>query len=233
MFAKKASILLIAGAALSLPLMASAQGKGGVTSTAAGKGGVVSSETLITRYGALAGSWSLNNSNPAGNATSLVNGVRSGGTISLYGPMLELELPPAPPPTTPPPPPPSCVPTPLKPCPPTTLKSTTPTAPKTTTTVQPKIVYKTISFDSPIGGTGYGNVDTALALAEADATKNKQLKLPLTPEQLKAALLGGTVRTAPGAPSTVTFTGILALREKGNGWGEVAKALNLELVDAK
>jgi hypothetical protein len=55
MFAKKASILLIAGAALSLPLMASAQGKGGVTSTAAGKGGVVSSETLITRYGALAG----------------------------------------------------------------------------------------------------------------------------------------------------------------------------------
>lgn len=233
MFAKKASILLMVGAALSLPLTVAAQGKG-VTSTAASKGGVVSVETLVTRYEPLAGSWSLNSANPKSNATSLINGVRNGATISLYGPMLELELPPAPPP-----PPSSCVPTPLKPCPPTTggtkPGTTTTTASKstTTTTAQPKMVYKAISFDSPIGGTGYGNVDIALALAEADATKNKQLKLPLTPEQLKAALIGGTVRTAPGVSSTVTFTGVLALRGQGSGWGEVAKALNLELVDAK
>ena len=225
MFAKKASILLIVGAAFSLPLTAAAQGKG-VTSTAAGKGGVVSVEGLITRYSPLAGSWSPNNSNPTANPTSLVNGVRNGGSISLYGPMLEVVLPPAPP-KSPPPPPPACK---MPPCPPTTATRTTST---TTTAAQPKIVYNTITFDSPIGGTGYGNVDIALALAEADATKNKQLNLPLTPEQLKAALLGGTVRTAPGVSSTVTFTGVLALRAKGSGWGEVAKTLNLELVDAK
>jgi|SRR5688572_7358150 len=223
MFAKKASILLIAGAALSLPLTAAAQGKG-VTSTAAGKGGVVSVDTLITRYSPLAGPWSLNNSNPAANATSLVNGVRNGASISLYGPMLELELPPAPPPTSPPPPPPMCK---MPPCPPTAAPKPTTTAPKTT--AQPKIVYKTITFDSPIGGTGYGNVDIALALAEADFRGKVSSATSATPEQLKAALLGGTVRTAPGASTTVTFSGVLALRAKGEGWGEVAKTLGFEL----
>ena len=202
----KASILLLAAALLSVPLTVAAQGKGGGAT----------SESLITRYGPLAGPWAPSN----GNATSLVNGLRSGNQISLYGPLLEvkLEYPPTPPATKPRP----CIPTPLKPCPPTTTTA----APKPEPTKV--IVMGTVSFTSPIGGTGLGGVDSALALAEGDATKNHKLALPLTPEQLKAALLGGTVRTAPGASSTVTFTGILVLRGKG-GWGEVAKALNLDL----
>lgn len=205
MLTRKSSILLLAAALLSVPLTVAAQGKG------AEKGGGVSPESLITRYSPLAGPWAPNNAN----ATSLVNGLRGGNQISLYGPMLEVKL--ETPPATKPRP---CVPTPLKPCPQT---STTPTAaPKVT------IMMGTITFSSPIGGTGLGGVDSALSLAQADATKNHKLVLPLTPEQLKAALLGGTVRTAPGASSTVTFTGVLVLRGQG-GWGEVAKALNLEL----
>ena len=207
MLTRKSSILLLAAALLSVPLTVAAQGKG----TPADKGGGVSAESLITRYGPLAGPWAPNN----GNATSLVNGLRGGNQVSLYGPMLEVKL--ENPPATKPRP---CVSTPLKPCPQT---SATPTsAPKIT------IVMGTIAFSSPIGGTGLGGIDNALALAEGDATKNHKLSLPLTPEQLRAALLGGTVRTAPGASSTVTFTGVLVLRGKG-GWGEVAKALNLEL----
>ena len=208
MLTKKSSIFLLAAALLSAPLTVAAQGKG----TPADKGGGgVSAESLITRYGPLAGPWAPNNAN----ATSLVNGLRSGGQISLYGPMLEVRLESAP--TTKPP---RCVPTPLKPCPSTT---TTPTVAPTKV-----IVMSTITFTSPIGGTGQGGVDVALGLAQADATKNHKLVLPLTPEQLRAALLGGTVRTAPGASSTVTFQGVLVLRGQG-GWGEVAKTLNLEL----
>ena len=213
MLIKKSSIFLVVGALLFIPLTVGAQGKA-ATDTAA-KGGVVSVDTLITRYAGLAGPWAANN----GNSTSLVNGVRSGGTINLYGPMLELkpEYPATTTTTTKTRP---CVPTPIKPCPP---------APKP----EPKmvIVMGTISFTSPLAGQGYGNIDIALALAEADATKNNKLVLPLTPEQLKAALLGGTVRIAPGATSMVTFQGVLTLRANGGGWGEVAKTLNLELVD--
>ena len=216
MLIRESSILLLAAALVSVPLTVAAQGKA-PTDTAA-KGGVVSVDTLVSRYSPLAGPWSLS-SNPSSNATSLVNGVRNGGTVSLYGPMLEVKVE-NPPPTTKPRP---CIPTPLKPCPPTT---------QSTSTGTPKIVIvmNTITFNSPLPGQGYGNIDVALALAEADATKNHHLTLPLTPEQLKAALLGGTVKTAPGATSTVTFQGVLALRAKG-GWGEVAKTLNLELVD--
>ena len=203
MLSKKSSILLLAGALLSVPLTLAAQGKG------TDKGGSVSPESLITRYGPLAGPWAPNN----GNATSLVNGLRSGNQVSLYGPMLEVKLESAP--ATKPRP---CIPTPLKPCPPAT----------TTSAPTKVIVMGTVTFSSPIGGTGPGGVDIALGLAEGDATKNHKLSLPLAPEQLRAALLGGTVRTAPGAGSTVTFTGVLVLRGKG-GWGEVAKALNLEL----
>lgn len=205
MLIRESSILLLAGALLSVPLTAAAQGKGAAASA----------ESLITRYGPLAGPWAPNNAN----ATSLVNGLRSGNPISLYGPLLELKVTTPTTPTTKPRP---CIPTPLKPCPPVT------TAPAP----QKVIVMDTVTFTSPIGGTGQGGVDIALALAQGDATKNHNLSLPLTPEQLKAALLGGTVRTAPGASSTVTFTGVLVLRGKG-GWGEVAKELNLAVADAK
>jgi hypothetical protein len=204
MLIRKSSILLLAAALLGVPLTVAAQAKGG------DKGGGASVESLITRYGALAGSWAPNNAN----ATSLVNGLRSGSQISLYGPLLELKSEPTAPTTKPRP----CIPTPLKPCPPATPAP----APKQV------VVMDTITFTSPIGGIGGGGVDNALALAQGDATKNHSLTLPLTPEQLKAALLGGTVRTAPGASSRVTFTGVLVLRGQG-GWGEVAKALNLEL----
>jgi hypothetical protein len=207
MLIRESSILLLAAALLGVPLTVSAQAKGGDKG-----GGGASTESLITRYSPLAGSWAPSNAN----ATSLVNGLRSGSQISLYGPLLELKSEPTAPTSTTKPRP--CIPTQFKPCPPATPAP----APKQV------IVMDTITFTSPIGGTGVGGVDIALALAQGDATKNQKLTLPLTPEQLKAALLGGTVRTAPGASSRVTFTGVLVLRGQG-GWGEVAKALNLEL----
>ena len=205
MLTRKWSIVLLAAALFSVPLTVAAQGKGGAPAP---------TESLITRYAPLAGPWAPDNAN----ATSLVNGLRGGNPISLYGPLLEVKLEYPPAPTKP-----RCVPTPLKPCPPGSTSSTP-------TSTQPKkvIVMDTITFTSPIGGTGQGGVDVALGLAQADATKNHKLVLPLTPEQLRAALLGGTVRTAPGASSTVTFQGVLVLRGQG-GWGEVAKKLNVEL----
>jgi hypothetical protein len=73
MFKNKA-ILLFTSALLALPGAIQAQG---VTPTAAGKGGTVSSEGLVKRYQGLAGG--------EANATSLVNGLRTGADITLTG----------------------------------------------------------------------------------------------------------------------------------------------------
>lgn len=72
------------------------------------------------------------------------------------------------------------------------------------------------SFDPPTGKMGYGEVDTALALAQ------KQLPENPTPEQLKAALIG-----------TAQKPGVLALRADGMGWGKIAQDMGFKLGEVK
>ena len=79
---------------------------------------------------------------------------------------------------------------------------------------------ETIEFVPATESMGFGNVDIALALAEADL-KAKSVTT-VKPRHLKAALMGGE---AGGA----SFDGVLALRAAGSGWGEIAKSLGFEL----
>lgn len=65
---------------------------------------------------------------------------------------------------------------------------------------------------------GWGNVNHALSLAKADLAANG-ITQP-TSDQLRTALLGGSLTTAHG--TTVQTQGILTLRSQGMGWGQVA-----------
>lgn len=71
----------------------------------------------------------------------------------------------------------------------------------------------TESFTPPTGKMGYGNVDIALALAEA-SLKEQGITNP-TPAQLGAALVGDK--------------GILQMRADGKGWGQIANSLGFKL----
>lgn len=84
-----------------------------------------------------------------------------------------------------------------------------------------------VSFDPPTRKMGYGNVDNALALAEASL---KGIAEP-TPEQLKTALMGGSVTTDSG--KTVKLEGVLQMRADGMGWGQIANSLGFRLGDVK
>jgi hypothetical protein len=76
---------------------------------------------------------------------------------------------------------------------------------------------------------GYGNVDLALGLAKASLAEHGIHKP--TPEQIKAALNGGTVTTKSG--QRVTLPGVLKLRASGMGWGQVAHKLGVKVGDVK
>ena len=80
------------------------------------------------------------------------------------------------------------------------------------------------TFTPATGKLGYGNVNIALALAQAALAK-QGIASP-TPEQLAAALNGGTVMTPKG---NVTFAGVLAQRQSGMGWGQIASAMGVKL----
>lgn len=68
------------------------------------------------------------------------------------------------------------------------------------------------SFTPPTGKMGNGNVNIALALAEA-SLKEKGITNP-TPDQLKTAL-----------------SGVLQQRADGKGWGQIANAMGFKLGD--
>ena len=72
----------------------------------------------------------------------------------------------------------------------------------------------TVTFDPPTQKMGYGNIDNALALAEA-SLKAQGISNP-TPEQLKASL-----------------TGVLQMRADGKGWGQIADSLGFKLGEVK
>ncbi|KGI76633.1 hypothetical protein [Oleiagrimonas soli] len=81
------------------------------------------------------------------------------------------------------------------------------------------------TFTPATGAMGYGNVNISLALAQADLAA-AGITDP-TADQLEAALNGGTVTLSDG--STVDLQGVLALRASGQGWGQIAKALGVNL----
>lgn len=81
------------------------------------------------------------------------------------------------------------------------------------------------SFNSPTKPMGYGNVNIALALAKASLA-DAGIRNP-TPEQIQAALVGGTVTDRSG--SQVKLAGVLNLRASGMGWGEIAHRLGFKL----
>jgi hypothetical protein len=85
----------------------------------------------------------------------------------------------------------------------------------------------TTTIDPPTGKMGNGNVNIALALAEA-SLKEQGITKP-TADQLKAALNGGTVTDSSGKP--VQLSGVLQMRASGRGWGEIAHALGFKLGD--
>src|SRR4029450_7526412 len=101
----------------------------------------------------------------------------------------------------------------------TTTPATTPgAAPTVTTTV----------ITPPTGQMGYGNVFTSLALAKQQLGQ-LGISQP-TPQQLQAALTGGTITTGTGTTVTTTnLQGILTMRSQHMGWGQIAHKLGTKL----
>jgi hypothetical protein len=79
---------------------------------------------------------------------------------------------------------------------------------------------ETVKFIPQTDPMGFGNVDIALALMEADL-KGKNVT-SVKPRHIKAALVGESV-------TGITFQGILKLRAAGMGWGEIANLLGFKL----
>lgn len=95
----------------------------------------------------------------------------------------------------------------------------------TLVSLDPKGVPVSTRIAPPTGNMGYGNVYTSLALA-----KQQLAALGITnptPQQIEAALTGGTV-TAAGGQATA-LTGVLQLRAQGMGWGQIAQSLGFKL----
>jgi hypothetical protein len=85
------------------------------------------------------------------------------------------------------------------------------------------------TFTPSTGKMGYGNVDHALALAEA-SLRQQGITNP-TPAQLEAALMGGKITLASG--KTVELQGVLQMRASGMGWGQIANSMGFKLGDVK
>src|SRR5215475_9014287 len=101
----------------------------------------------------------------------------------------------------------------------TTTPATTPgAAPTATTTV----------ITPPTGQMGHGNVFISLALAKQQLNQ-LGISQP-TPQQLQAALTGGTITTGTVATTTTTqLQGILNVRNQGMGWGQISQAQGTKL----
>jgi len=125
----------------------------------------------------------------------------------------------------------------------TTTGSTPITPPPTSTTpgtTTPPVTTTTTVINPPTGKMGFGNVYISLALAKQQLGQ-MGITQP-TPEQLKAALMGGTITTGTGTGTTTgtgtatgtTMTktelpGILTMRSQNMGWGQIAHKLGFKL----
>jgi len=83
-----------------------------------------------------------------------------------------------------------------------------------------------ISFVPPIRALGNSAVYISLALAKQQLA-NLGITQP-TPEQIKAALIGGIVGSG-GAVTRSTLPGVLTLRSQGVSWAAIAKSQGLGL----
>lgn len=101
--------------------------------------------------------------------------------------------------------------------------TTTGTAGGTTSTTTSASSDSEVSFVSPTGPMGWGEVRHALTYAR-ESLADQGITQP-TPSQLKAALIGGAVTSADGTAST--STGVLQLRSQGMGWGQIAHTLDI------
>jgi len=111
------------------------------------------------------------------------------------------------------------------------LTSTTTTANQTPGGL-PVTTTTTTVITPPTGQMGFGNVYISLALAKQQLS-TLGITQP-TPEQLQAALTGGTITqtTGTGATATTTTTnlqGILTMRSQNMGWGQIAQKLGFKL----
>jgi len=107
----------------------------------------------------------------------------------------------------------------------TTTPSSTPGALPVTTT-------NTTVITPPTGQMGFGNVYISLALAKQQLS-TLGITQP-TPQQLQAALTGGTITQTTGTGTTATTTttqmqGILTMRSENMGWGQIAQKLGFKL----
>jgi hypothetical protein len=108
------------------------------------------------------------------------------------------------------------------------LTSTT-TTPGATSGGLPVTTTTTTTITPPTGQMGYGNVYISLALAKQQLGA-MGITDP-TPQQLQAALTGGTITqtTATGTTTTTNLPGILTLRSQKMGWGQIAQKLGYKL----
>lgn len=114
---------------------------------------------------------------------------------------------------------------------PITLTRTNPTPGTTTTTTTAAPTTTTTTITPPTGKMGAGNVFISLALAKQQLAQ-MGITQP-TPEQLNAALVGGTFPTGTTAAGAVTTSeplrGILTMRSEHMGWGKIAHELGFKL----
>ena len=114
---------------------------------------------------------------------------------------------------------------------PITLTRTNPAPGSTTTTTTAAPTTTTTMITPPTGKMGFGNVFISLALAKQQLAQ-MGITQP-TPEQLNAALVGGTFPTGTTATGAVTTSeplpGILAMRSEHMGWGQIAHKLGFKL----
>jgi hypothetical protein len=84
-----------------------------------------------------------------------------------------------------------------------------------------------VQFDPPTSPMGNGNAFISLALAKQQLA-NYGITNP-TPQELQAALTGGTIIPADPTAQPVVLKGILVQRADGMGWGNIAKTSGMNL----
>src|SRR6266850_1384763 len=114
---------------------------------------------------------------------------------------------------------------------PITLTSTT-TTPSTTPGGLPVTTTTNTVITPPTGQMGFGNVYISLALAKQQLS-TLGITQP-TPQQLQAALTGGTITQTTGTGATAAMTttdlqGVLTMRSQNMGWGQIAQKLGFKL----
>jgi hypothetical protein len=114
---------------------------------------------------------------------------------------------------------------------PITLTRTT-TTPSATPGGLPVTTTNTTVITPPTGQMGHGNVYISLALAKQQLN-TMGINEP-TPQQLQAALTGGSITQTYGAGAAATtrttqLRGILTMRSEKMGWGKIAQELGTKL----